>query len=403
MWHPLRRLRLLSALVLTLCMGIALGAAIPFVPYAANAQSSGGSSGNDTDTLEKIYQNVNPSVVNIQVTIPAGTTDTQGLQPFIPNPFSPQSTPPAGGQLEFAEGSGFVYDATGDIVTNSHVVQDATKIVVSFADNNSMIGKVVGIDLDSDIAIVKIDPGGEKLTPLTLGDSDKLVVGQRAIAIGNPFGYTGTMTQGIISGLGRSLEGQRSAGSGSSYLIPQVIQTDASINPGNSGGVLLDINGDVIGVTTAIESQVRQSSGVSFAVPSNIVKKVADTLIKSGKMDHAYLGIAGTTLDLDLDQLDGLQPNTHGVLVRDVSPGGPAAKAGLKPSTTTKQLDGAPIQVGGDVIVAIDGQPVNRFEDLLTYLFVKAEPGQTIKLTILRDGQKMDVSVELTARPTTGS
>ncbi|HLY28339.1 MAG TPA: trypsin-like peptidase domain-containing protein [Aggregatilineales bacterium] len=397
MQNFLGRLGLKAGLAFTVCLAVLLGAVLPLMPSVANAQSSG----DDTGTLEKIYQQVNPSVVNIQVTIPS-TSNLQGLQPFNPNPFG-APTPPAGGQFELAEGSGFVYDTKGDLVTNAHVVQDATKITVSFADDNSMNAKVVGVDLDSDIAVIKIDAGNEKLSPLTLGDSDKLVVGQRAIAIGNPFGYTGTMTQGIISGLGRSLEGQRSAGQGSSYLIPQVIQTDASINPGNSGGVLLDINGNVIGVTTAIESQVRQSSGVSFAVPSNIVKKVADTLIKSGKMDHAYLGIAGTTLDLDLDQLDGLQPNTHGVLVRDVTPDGPAAAAGLKPSTTTKQLDGQPIKVGGDIIVGIDGQPVNRFEDLLAYLFVKAEPGQKIALKVLRDGQSIDVTVTLTARPATTS
>src|SRR5258708_3288993 len=208
MKNPFRQLGLKVALASTLCAGLVLGIVVPLAPSVANAQGSG----DDTGTLEKIYQQGNPSVGNIQATIPASTA-IQGQQPFNPNPFGP-ATPPPGGQFELAEGSGFVYDTQGNLVTNAHVVQDATKIIVSFSDDNSMIAKVVGIDPDSDIAVIKIDAGSEKLAPLTLGDSDKLVVGQRTIAIGNPFGYTGTMTQGIISGLGRSLEGQRSAGQG---------------------------------------------------------------------------------------------------------------------------------------------------------------------------------------------
>ena len=399
----INRLGLAILLVATLSIGVVLGSAVTLAPSRVLAQSSG----DDTTLLQHIYQQVNPSVVNIQVTIPAGA-DSAGLIPVDPfqAPGGPGTPPPGGNgnaqsQPQMAEGSGFVFDTNRDIVTNAHVVQDASKIIVTFSDDTSLVATIVGIDPDADLAVVKIDPTKVSLVALTLGDSDALTVGDRAIAIGNPFGLAGTMTQGIISALGRSLEGQRSAGGqASNYLIPQVIQTDASINPGNSGGVLLNTKGEVVGVTSAIESNVRQSSGVGFAVPSNIVKKVVASLIKSGKIDHAFLGIAGTTLDLELNGVAGLEDNMHGVMVRDVTPDSPAAKAGVKSSTKTVQLDGESIKVGGDIIVGVDDVTVKRFEDLLSYLFVKTEPGQTIKLKIVRDGKPLELSVTLSARPT---
>src|ERR1041385_3423742 len=210
----------LKRLSMMLTVGLLLSMFFGFGTARVNAQV-----GTETPTLPELYKKINPSVVNIEVTIPA-SADSAGLLPTIPS--LPNGTPEANpqDQLQFAEGSGFVYDAQGDIVTNAHVVQDATKIVVTFSDDTSLIAKVVGIDPDSDLAVIKIDPTGLTLNPLTLGDSDKLEVGERAIAIGNPFGETGSMTQGIISGVGRTVEGLRSSGTNSNFLIPDIVQTD---------------------------------------------------------------------------------------------------------------------------------------------------------------------------------
>jgi serine protease Do len=387
------RIGLTVLMTAVLCFGLLLGSVLSAAPLRVMGQTA---VDDQTVLLQRLYQEVNPSVVNILVRLPADASNPDLLP--LPNvPQNPNSQPP----FAQAEGSGFVYDADGYLVTNAHVVQDASRITVTFADDTTLIAEVVGIDPDSDIAVIKVDPSKlpGKLVPLPLADSDKLTVGERAIAIGNPFGLNGTMTHGIISALGRSLDGQRNTGSDSRYLIPQVIQTDAAINPGNSGGPLLNAKGEVIGVNTAIESRVRQSSGVGFAVPANIVKKMADALIKDGKVAHSYLGILGGTLTLDVNELMGLDPNFHGVLVRDVVSGSPGAKAGIKPSTTEKDLDGTKVMVGGDVIVAVDNIPVRRFEDLLAYLFVKTDPGQTITLTVYRAGEKVDVKVTLGERP----
>lgn len=389
----LTRIHRLSV-VLLLTMALFFSTSLNFGIAQVHAQT-----GTETPTLQELYQKVNPSVVNIQVTIPAGSSAAD-LLPTVPP--EPNATPEANpnDQFEFAQGSGFIYDTQGNIITNAHVVQDATKIVVTFSDDTAFLAKVVGIDPDSDIAVIKIDAGDFKLVPLTLGDSDKLQVGDRAIAIGDPFGQNGSMTQGIISGLGRTVEGLRSSGSNSNFLIPGIVQTDAPVNPGNSGGVLLNAKGEVIGVTTSIASSLRQSSGVAFAVPSNLVKKVVPALVKDGKVEHAFLGIAGQTLNLDLDQVAGLPVNFHGVLVQEVTSGSPAAKAGVRPSTTPKAIDGAPVKVGGDIIIGVDDVKVKRFEDLLGYLYINTEPGQKIKLTVYRDGKNVDLEVTLAARPT---
>ncbi len=387
------RIGLTVLITAVLCFGLLLGSVLSAAPLRVMGQTA---VDDQTVLLQRLYQEVNPSVVNILVRLPADASNPDLLP--LPNiPQNPNAQPP----FAQAEGSGFVYDADGYLVTNAHVVKDATRITVTFADDTTVIAEVVGIDPDSDIAVIKVDPAKlpGKLVPLPLADSDKLTVGERAIAIGNPFGLNGTMTHGIISALGRSLDGQRSTGSDSRYLIPQVIQTDAAINPGNSGGPLLNARGEVIGVNTAIESRVRQSSGVGFAVPANIVKKMADALIKDGKVAHSYLGILGGTLTLDVNELMGLDPNFRGVLVRDVVSGSPGAKAGIRPSTTEKDLDGTKVMVGGDIIVAVDNVPVRRFEDLLAYLFVKTDPGQTITLTVYRAGEKVDVKVTLGERP----
>jgi S1-C subfamily serine protease len=384
----LSRFGLTALVAVTLCFGILLGSVVTTAPIRVSGQSP---VDQETVLLQRLYQQVNPSVVNIMVRVPLGTAHPD-LIPSTPIPG--QRQPEAQ-----AEASGFVYDTDGHIVTNAHVVQDARRITVNFTDDTTLVARVVGVDLDSDLAVIQIDTGTVKLTPLPLADSDKLAVGERTIAIGNPFGFGGSMTQGIVSALGRSLDSQRDSSASQRYLIPSVIQTDTAINPGNSGGPLLNGKGEVIGINTAIESRVRQSSGVGFAVPSNIIKKIVPALIKDGKIAHSYLGIGGRTLTLDLNDLVGLDPNFHGVLVNDVTRGSPADEAGVRPGTVELQLDGVPVMAGGDVIVGIDGAPVRRFEDLLGYLFVKTDPGQVITLKLYREGKTIDVKVTLGERP----
>jgi S1-C subfamily serine protease len=244
-----------------------------------------------------------------------------------------------------------------------------------------------------------VDVAADQLIPVHLADSTQLKVGQLAIAIGNPFGEQGTMTTGIVSALGRSISATESQALGPAYAIPDIIQTDAPINPGNSGGVLVNDQGLVIGVTAAIESPVRASSGIGFAIPASIVQKVVPNLIKDGKYDHPYLEISGTTLNPDLVKAMKLPDGTRGALIGAVTPGGPAEKAGLHGSDRQATIDGQDVLVGGDVIVGIDGQPINSMDELIAYLFNNTEVGQTIKLSIVRNGKTSEISVKLQARP----
>jgi S1-C subfamily serine protease len=220
-----------------------------------------------------------------------------------------------------------------------------------------------------------------------------------AIAIGNPYGLAGTMTVGIVSALGRSLPVEMQALSGGSYTIPDVVQTDAPINPGNSGGVLLNDRGQVIGVTTAIESSSGANAGIGFAVPVKIVQKIVPELIQNGSYQHSWLGISGTTLSSSMAKEMGLSADQRGILVGTVAPGSPAEKAGLQASNQQAQIDGTDFNVGGDIIVAVDGQPVKRFDDLVSYLFANTTVGQTIQLDILRDGKQQTLDLVLAARP----
>jgi 2-alkenal reductase len=274
-------------------------------------------------------------------------------------------------------------------------------VEITFSDDTMMHAKIVGVDLDSDLAVLQAEGDTSRYAPLPLGDSSAVTVGDRAIAIGNPFQRSGTMTQGIVSGVHRSVDGLAQASGGGTYLIPDAIQTDAALNPGNSGGPLLNNLGQVIGVNEQIESQVRQSSGVSFAIPSNLVKQVADALIKNGKLDHTWLGVAGVSLDLDLNEALKLPTNTRGAYLTGVQAGSPAAKAGLKAGvdSTTVQVSGNDVPVGGDIVTAVDGQAVQHFDDLSAYLFTKTKVGQTITLTVLRNGKTQDVKVTLGSRP----
>ena len=348
-------------------------------------------------TLENIYAMVSPSVVNVRV-VQKVDASSSGLSQIPGFPFFslPQGQQPQ--QLyQSVLGSGFVWDQSGDIVTNNHVIDGADKIEVAFSDGTIVPATLVGTDPDIDLAVIKVDVDAAQLQPVQLADSSAVKVGQLVIAIGNPFGLEGTMTTGIISAVGRSLPADES--STQSYTIPDVIQTDAPINPGNSGGVLADTQGHVLGVTSAIESPVRANTGIGFAIPSAIVNNVVPALIKDGKYVHSWLGISGTTLVPDLAKAMNLDAGQRGALVEEIFPKSPAEKAGLRGSSQQVIIDGQTANVGGDVITAIDDQPVVEMDDLIAYLARNTKVDQKVNLTILRDGKQERLDVILAARP----
>lgn len=293
-----------------------------------------------------------------------------------------------GGQLVAShQGSGFVWDDDGVIVTNHHVVEDAAQIWVAFEDGNVFDGEVIGSDTYSDLAAVRIDAPDEYLKPVSLGDSRDLMVGQLTFAIGNPFGRTFTMTSGIISGLDRTISGS----SASAYRNPNAIQTDAALNAGNSGGPLFDIHGKVIGVNSQIISQTGTWSGVGFAIPVNTAKVVIPALIETGSHTYAYIGISGTSVTSWVAEQNGLDRSVRGVLIRGVVTGGPADDAGLQGPTATAR---------GDIITAIDDTPMRTISDLMAYLVDSTKPGQKISVDVIRsDGDTEKIDVVLEARP----
>jgi serine protease Do len=351
------------------------------------------------ETLQDIYERVNPSVVNIRVIqkeeiMFPSFPEIPGFPFFdLPIPEQPEE------YYREGSGSGFVWDREGHIVTNNHVVADADRISVTFHDGTTVSGEVVGSDADSDLAVVKVDVPHEQLQAVEIADSTQLKVGQLAVAIGNPFGLKGTMTVGFVSALGRLLPAETDTQTGSTYNIPDVIQTDAAVNPGNSGGVLVDREGKVIGVTTAIISPVQASAGIGFAVPSAIVNKVVPALIKAGYYEHPWLGISGISLSPELAEAMDLQSTQRGVLVVDVTPDSPADEVNLRGSDRQVTIRGEQVRVGGDIITAIDDQPVKEFGDLVTYLARSTEIGQKVALTLLRQGKETEVTVALAARP----
>ena len=349
--------------------------------------------------LGRIYQDVGPSVVYIEVLQQQAAGMGQAW-PFFGDQ-APQLPP--SDQYQRGSGSGFVWDDSGYIVTNNHVVEGADKIKVTFSDGTTVIGTLVGSDADSDLAVVKVDVSAEELYPVQLADSTQVKVGELAVAIGNSFGLESTMTVGIVSALGRSLPVENGTATGGSYTIPDMIQTDAPINPGNSGGVLVDDQGKVIGVTSAIISPVRASAGIGFAIPSVIVQKVIPALIEDGHYAHPWLGISGTDLDSELAQAMHLEADQRGALVVDVVRGGPADEAGLRGSAETVTVDGQERRVGGDVIVRIGGENVARFDDLVAYLVRATDVGQTVTVTVLRDDGERQVQVTLGERPASES
>jgi S1-C subfamily serine protease len=326
------------------------------------------------DRLTTIYQQFSPGVVTVQT--------TTGL------------------------GSGWVYSGDGYIVTNDHVVGAETKVEVDFTSGYKTFGNVIGTDSYSDLAVIKVDVPDAELHPLPLGDSNILQVGQTVIAIGNPFGLSSTMTTGIISALGRSLPSNTQATSNGTFSTADIIQTDAAINPGNSGGPLLNLNGEVIGITSQIEtnnstnSGQPTNSGVGFAISINIVRRVVPSLIQDGKFAYPYLGVSAIdALPLSAIQSLGLT-STSGAYVTSVLAGGPSEKAGILAGMTSVNLTDFPnLNKGGDLIVAIDGQPVVTFDDMIGYLILNKSPGETVTLTVLRGSRTLEIPVVLGTRP----
>jgi len=360
-------------------------------------------------TLVNIYEQVNPSVVNIQVSKSAVPNASGSPEfPFFESPDNPElpgipNIPESPSPFGQGLGSGFVWDEQGNIITNNHVIAGADEIEVTFADGTVVPAELIGADPDSDLAVIHVDLPSQQLIPVEVADSNQLRVGQLAIAIGNPFGLDGTMTVGIISALGRSLPASDNLSAGPVYRIPDVIQTDAPINPGNSGGVLLNDRGQVIGVTAAIESPVRANAGIGFVIPTAIVSRVVPQLISEGFYAHPYLGISGVSLYPDLAETMKLEPQQKGALVGDVVADGPADKAGISGSSQQVTIDGFDIQVGGDVITAIDDQIINNMDDLIAFLSANTEVGQSVTLTVLRDGEEQQIEVNLEARPDNGN
>jgi len=349
-------------------------------------------------SYEAIYDKVLPSVVSI--TVSKNVTQTANNIPGLPDNFNfgdgQQQAPEF--QL-YGAGSGFVWDKDGHIVTNNHVIDGAELIRVNLSNGDSVIATLVGSDSQSDLAVLKIDVPADELKPIEVADSTQAKIGQIVVAIGNPFQLSSSMTTGIISGLSRSLQLDSTDASGLTYTIPDVIQTDAAINPGNSGGVLVDIEGKLLGVTTAIESPVRANSGVGYVVPSVIVKKLVPILIKDGSYQQPWIGISGRSLTPEVAEAMGLDRTLRGALIADVTLGSPADKAGLLGSAKSAKIDGQDLKVGGDIITAADGNPITDFEDLVTFLARYTNVGQTINLSVLREGKTVDVKLTLEARP----
>lgn len=299
-------------------------------------------------------------------------------------------------------GSGFVYQ-TGYVVTNYHVVEGETALEIDFPSGYKARGTVVGSDLDSDLAVIKVDAPDEVFVPLTMGNSDELTVGQTVVAIGNPFRLSGTMTVGIVSAKGRTLDSLRQTDTGNFFTAGDIIQTDASINPGNSGGPLLNLNGEVVGVNRAIRTTGATAtgdpvnSGIGFAISGNIVKRVVPVLIEKGSYNYPYLGITSRE-DLTLDMIETLGlARQNGAYVTSVAPGSPADDAGVIGGTTSTSFAGLP--AGGDLIIAVDGRPVHTFSEMLSYLIANKSPGDTIDLTVLRGTEEKEVTITLGERP----
>jgi S1-C subfamily serine protease len=378
--------------------GLALGGAAAFGDLgrtttvreiqASVAQASASSATDRSLSINDIYRRAAPGVVQVTstavVTVPA--------DPFFGNQFFPQR------QEEQSLGSGFVVDKAGHVVTNYHVISGARQVRVSFSNGASTKATVVGTDPSSDLAVLKIDTSSRALTPLPLGNSDTMEVGDPVVAIGNPFGLDRTVTAGIVSAI------QRAITAPNGYTIDHVIQTDAAINHGNSGGPLLNRRGQVIGVNSQIEtgstSDTSGNVGIGFAIPSNTVKTVIAQLIREGHIDRAFLGISATPITRDLARVFRL-PTSQGLLVQSVQPGSGAAKAGLEAGTTQVTLAGESYKLGGDIVVSAAGRPVASLSRLRDIVAAR-KPGDSIRVVVYREGKRKTIDVKLGRQPTTG-
>ena len=353
----------------------------PSESLTMQSSPSTSSSTYSTSSLPDVFQKVENSVVQI-------TSTTSNPNEIIIENGVPQSG------RSTALGSGFVYDNQGHIVTNYHVINGARRADITFTDGNTYSANVVGKDPNSDIAVLQITDNfsEEKVIPLPLADSSAVRPGEQVIAIGNPFGLSGTITTGIVSAKGRLLPDPDTG-----FSIPNMIQTDAAINPGNSGGPLLNTQGQVLGMNTAIFSSTCAYSGVGFAIPSNAIAKEVPVIIKDGTYNDPWLGISGGKITPDLIRAMGLPINYKGVLVASVQPDGPADKAGLR-GLATQDDNGASPQAA-DIITAVDGHPVRQIDDIINYIESQKGVGDNIKLTVNRNGQIMDLAATLQARP----
>ncbi|HEX9350876.1 MAG TPA: trypsin-like peptidase domain-containing protein [Gaiellaceae bacterium] len=370
---------LASALVAALAIGAGAGAIVYSAVSSPSTKTvvrqipvadSEPTANNSALTVGEIYRRSYKGVVEITVT-------------------SSGSSSPLGGEDQRAQGSGFVYDSKGNVVTNEHVVDGATSVSVRFWNGDSYPARVVGSDPSTDLAVIKVDAPASILKPLPLGDSSKLLVGDGVVAIGSPFGLEETVTSGIVSALHRQMQAPND------FTINDSIQTDAAINHGNSGGPLLNSRGQVIGVNSQIRSDSGGSDGVGFAIPSDTIKTIASQLIASGKVEHAYLGVSVATIPSsvasDLNLVEGVE-------LKAVRSGTPAARAKLHAATGMKTVDGDPYPTGGDVITAVDGQKVTTSEGLQRAIDAK-RPGDTISLEFWRDGESHTIDVKLATRP----
>ena len=391
--------------VITMSFNVAAGATgpAPFLLQQAWAQiqssndgaimgaDEGSNNNNNSLTFKELFARAKDSVVQVTV---RGTP-----LPFVNN-------------LTLAIGSGFVFDRQGHIVTNNHVIYGGSNVTVTFSNGTIYTAEVVGADIFSDIAVLKVVTKEEETAqgvskgfiPLPLGNSSMLAIGDEVAAIGNPLGLTGSMTTGVVSGLGRLIPIQTTnittTPEARAFSIPNIIQTDAAINPGNSGGPLLNMNGEVVGLNTAVLSSGQFFSGIGFSIPSDTLRIIVPALIANGTYLHPWVGVAGTDITPEIALALGLE-EARGFLVTDITPGSPADKSGIRggdmPITNITGFE--ELRLGGDIIMNVDDQRVNKTDDLLSYIETNKQVGDTVTMTILRDGNLIEIDLVLGSRP----